>query len=351
MKIHETTGKRTGWTVVHIIIPLIFLINCNNVFSNLPFVDNTPPSDPDLFTAASGNSRVALSWINPGEPDFSGIKIIRKTDTSPASHTESNALFTGTDNRYVDTDVANESVYYYTIFSYDTRNNYSAGVRVKGEPSLSADATAPGNVTSITRTSITSASYRFTWTNPGDSDFQGVKIMRSTQAFPSSASDGTEVYNSNGTTFTDSGLLVGTTYYYTLYTYDEVPNYSTGAHAAITTDENDLTSPGEVTGLRAEYNDTTGIIHFTWTNPVDIDFAGVLIVKKMNSKPDSNNDGYKIYSTTGYADDLPGDHHYYYKLYTFDINHNYSEGVNAAILYKTPCKIPYLNLGCCDGCK
>jgi hypothetical protein len=349
MNNQSRTGEKTGWRILRI-IPLIFIIHCNNVFSNLPFVDNTPPSDPDLFAAASGNGKVVLTWINPGDPDFTGIKIIRKTGSSPASHTES-AVFTGTDVRFVDTGVTNESVYYYTIFSHDDKNNYSAGVRVKGEPSLSADATAPGNVTSITRTYITSASYRFDWTNPSESDFQGVKIMRSTGTFPSSPDDGTEVYNGNGTTFTDSGLTVGTAYYYTLYTFDEVPNYSTGAHVAITAGENDLTPPGEVTGLKAEYNDSTGTIHFTWTNPGDADFSGVLIVKKMNSAPDSNNDGYRIYSSTTSADDEPGTYHYFYRVYTYDTNYNFSNGVDAAVLYKSPCKIPYLNLDCCAGCE
>ncbi len=351
MRKRSITGRKRRRIVIRIIVPLVFIVNCSNVFSDLPFVDNTPPSDPDLFTAASGNGRVVLTWINPVEPDFSGIKIIRKTDTSPASHTENSAVFTGTDVRYVDTGVTNGSVYYYTIFSYDDKGNYSAGVRVKGDPSLGADATAPGNVTSITKTYITSASYRFNWINPSDSDFQGVRIMRSSGAFPSSPGDGTGVYDGNGTTFTDSGLVPGTIYYYTIYAYDGVPNYSTGAHLVITAGSGDLAPPGEVTDLRAEYNHATKIIHFTWTNPADPDFAGVLIVKKMNNEPDSNNDGYKISSTTTYADDEPGAYRYYYKVFTYDTNQNYSNGVNAAVLYKTPCEIPYLNLGCCDGCK
>ncbi len=341
---------RKKW-VTAIIVSLVFLLNCNNVFRDLLFIDNTPPADPELFTAVSGNGMVILTWINPGEPDFRGIRIIRKTDASPASPAEEGAVFTGKDERYEDTGVTNGSVYYYTIFSYDDKKNYSPGVRALGEPSLSKDATAPGNVQSVTKTYITSSSYRFDWTNPGDSDFQGVMIVRSTGSFPSSPGDGTGVYNGNGTTYTDSGLVPGTTYYYMFYTYDGVSNYSTGAFAVITAGSGDLTPPGEVTGLKGEYNDVTGIIRFTWVNPADPDLKGVLIVKKMNSEPDSNNDGYQIYSTTTYADDVPGTYHYYYRVFTYDLLENYSSGVNAPIIYKSPCAIPYLNLDCCGGCK
>lgn len=250
MKNRYFSGRKTGWKTACLLAPFIIFINCNNVFRDLPFVDNSPPSDPDVFTAESGNGRVVLTWINPNEPDFTGIKIVRKTDTSPASPT-GNTVYTGTDIRYVDINVTNGSIYYYTIFSYDDKMNYSTGVRANGTPSETADTTAPG----------------------------------------------------------------------------------------------------EVTDLRAEYNDATGVIHFTWTNPADPDFSGVSIVKKMNSEPDSNNDGQQIFSATTYADDEPGAYHYYYRVFTYDTSDNYSAGINAAILYKSPCKIPYLNLNCCDNCK
>ncbi len=73
-----------------------------------------------------------------------------------------------------------------------------------------------------------------TWTNPTDADFAGVKVIRKTSGYPASVTDGTEVYSGTGTGATDTGRTNGEAYYYTVFAYDEVPNYSTGAQATAT---------------------------------------------------------------------------------------------------------------------
>ncbi|MBI4245208.1 MAG: PKD domain-containing protein [Planctomycetes bacterium] len=73
-----------------------------------------------------------------------------------------------------------------------------------------------------------------TWTNPADTDFAGVKVIRKTGGYPASVTDGTEVYSGTGTSKTDTGLTNGTACYYTIFAYDEVPNYSTGAQSSAT---------------------------------------------------------------------------------------------------------------------
>ena len=65
------------------------------------------------------------------------------------------------------------------------------------------------------------------WTNPPDEDFTGVKIVRQTGDYPTRNS-GISVYSGAGTSYSDSGLINGTTYYYKAFAYDEVPNYSLG---------------------------------------------------------------------------------------------------------------------------
>ncbi len=90
------------------------------------------------------------------------------------------------------------------------------------------DVIAPGNVTNFTATPG-NGQVSLSWSNPSDSDFAGVKIQRKTGGYPTSHTDGTTVYNSTGEIYTDTGLTNGTTYYYKAFTYDEVPNYSSGS--------------------------------------------------------------------------------------------------------------------------
>jgi hypothetical protein len=89
------------------------------------------------------------------------------------------------------------------------------------------DKTAPGKVTALTVTPGDSH-LTLSWANPSDSDFAGVKIVRNTSGYPANPSDGTEIYNGTGINIVDSGLTNGTSYYYTAFTYDQVPNYSAG---------------------------------------------------------------------------------------------------------------------------
>ena len=72
------------------------------------------------------------------------------------------------------------------------------------------------------------------WTNPTDTDFAGVKVIRKAGGYPTSVTDGTEVYSGTGTSKTDTGLTNGTACYYTVFAHDEVPNYSTGAQTSAT---------------------------------------------------------------------------------------------------------------------
>lgn len=85
----------------------------------------------------------------------------------------------------------------------------------------------PAAVTNFRAREAGSGQLSFTWTNPLDNDFMGVKIWRSTIGFQDTLNaQATLVYNGTGTTFSDVDLKNGTIYYYTARTYDEIPNYS-----------------------------------------------------------------------------------------------------------------------------
>ncbi len=70
------------------------------------------------------------------------------------------------------------------------------------------------------------------WKNPLDLDFSGVRIMRSTQFYPSNPWEGEPVYEGRASSFTDKDLENRVRYYYTAFSYDEAGNFSSGAVAS-----------------------------------------------------------------------------------------------------------------------
>ena len=57
-------------------------------------------------------------------------------------------------------------------------------------------------------------------------DYEGTKILRRTDRFPSNHTDGDVIYNGIDETYIDSDISIGTTYFYAGFTYDDLNNYS-----------------------------------------------------------------------------------------------------------------------------
>src|SRR5690606_8513413 len=102
---------------------------------------------------------------------------------------------------------------------------------------------------------------------------------RSATGYPTGPNDGTVEYSGTGTSFVDNGVTNGITYYYALFSFDDVPNYSSGAVATATpSGAPDTTPPGNVVNLVATPGDAQ--VMLTWTNPASADFQGVRLVRK-----------------------------------------------------------------------
>jgi hypothetical protein len=183
---------------------------------------------PANFTATAGNESIALSWSHASHPDYTNVLIRRDTSTYPAASTDGDPIYSGPATSHTDSGLTNGTQYFYTAFSYDASFNVGAGINATATP---ADTTAPANVTSFAAAQGASGVINLSWTNPTDTDFVKVLIRRATTGYPFYPTDGTTVYDDTGTSTSDTGLTPGTTYYYTAFPYDEVPNYSSGAYA------------------------------------------------------------------------------------------------------------------------
>ncbi len=111
-----------------------------------------------------------------------------------------------------------------------------------------ADTTAPADVTVAGSAPQANGDIDVNWTNPTDSDFAGVRVLRVLGAVcTTDPNDGaaTVVYNSGGTSFTDTGLTHGQQYCYTIFAYDTAGNFAPGAGpgAQTTATSNDTVGP------------------------------------------------------------------------------------------------------------
>jgi len=90
-------------------------------------VDTTPPAQPDNFDVAIKNTQATLTWTNPTDSDFFKIKILRKENSTPTSYNDTTAeiIYEGTDTKFIDANLDSNKKYYYSIFAYDTKLNYS----------------------------------------------------------------------------------------------------------------------------------------------------------------------------------------------------------------------------------
>ena len=186
------------------------------------------PGPVTNLAATIADRQITLNWTNPIDADFTGTMIRYRTTSFPTSPTSGTLLCDraaapGSDDAYTHTNLVNGRTYYYAAWAYDGVRNYSTRVTVSAVP---ADVTAPGPAQSFM---VTGGDARnvLSWTNPTDPDFAGVRVVLKTTGFPTGPTDGAVVYSGTGTSYNHTGLANGTSYYYSAYAFDGIPNYST----------------------------------------------------------------------------------------------------------------------------
>ncbi len=189
--------------------------------------DSTPPSNVGNLNVSPGNAQNTLSWTNPGDADFSGVRIQRSTASHPANPNAGTNVYDGNGSTTIDAGLVNGTTYYYTAFAYDNSGNFASGAIGSGTP---FDAVPPGPISNFAVTAG-DAQNALSWINPGDADFSNVQIQRSTVGYPSAPGQGTSIYTGSGQTYNDTALVNGTTYYYSIFARDTSGNFSGPAQA------------------------------------------------------------------------------------------------------------------------
>ena len=204
----------------------------------------------------------------------------------------------------------------------------------------------PANVTNHVLQRISNGII-LTWINPTDSDFSKVLILKNESSIVDSPTTGRDyagvdligssqmMYNAASSSFTDTEITEGVTYFYKIFAYDTLFNYASGVEL-----EGDTTSPENVTNSRFVNFDSNGIT-LAWVNPTDIDLSKVLVLRSASSIADAPTTGRDyasgdsigsstvVYNATAssFADaQITAGVAYFYKLFAYDASFNYASG-------------------------
>jgi len=116
---------------------------------------------------------------------------------------------------------------------YAKFKSISGGVSEVVSDSIILDTVAPLNISNLE--AVTGdQQISLKWENPPDRDFEGVKIMGSIDFYPSSPSEGTPIYEGKETDLLIIGLTNQVRHYYTVFSYDQAGNFSSGALVSAT---------------------------------------------------------------------------------------------------------------------
>jgi subtilisin family serine protease/fibronectin type 3 domain-containing protein len=219
----------------------------------------TVPGAPSGLTGTAGNGQVALSWTAPasnGGSAITGYKIYR--GTSAGSETYTGTTVAGT--TYTNTGLTNGTTYFFKVSALNAIGEGALSPETNATPV--APPTVPGAPSGLTATAG-NGQVALSWTVPasnGGSAITGYKLYRGTVA-------GGETYTGitvSDTTYTNTGLTNGTTYFFKVSAVNGVGEGSL-SNEATATPVAPLTAPGAPTSLAASGGN--GQVALSWTAP------------------------------------------------------------------------------------
>ena len=241
------------------------------------------PAPVTGLAAVWNDTRNTLTWTNPaGKIDV--VQVVRKAGADPADPTDGTLVYSAAGTTVVDTGLTNGTAYHYGVWAVRA-GKLSTVARVTSIPNVPVDA--------VTAFSVGVGDLRATlaWANP-TTRFDTVKIVRKAGSAPVDQTDGTQVYAGTGTTFVDTGLANGTTYYYVAWV-ERDGLLSPLARASVTPVAPPLQTVGLLQAVVGNHR-----ADLSWVNP-PMRIDGVQVVRKVGSAPADPTDGTTVYSGTG----------------------------------------------------
>ena len=232
--------------------------------STVPTMATVPGAVTELTATATGSSGVIkLTWTAPsnGGSAITGYKIYRGW----SSGAETLVTTIGPVTSYTNTWLTNGVTYYYKVAAVNAKGTGAMSAEVHAVPStVPTTGTVPGTVTGVMATGSNGA-ITLTWNAPsnGGSAITGYKIYRST----ASGAETLLVTLGSVTTYTNSGLTNGVTYYYKVAAVNAKGTGAISAEVKAIPHATSATVPGAVTELTATATGSSGVIKLTWIAP------------------------------------------------------------------------------------
>jgi len=231
------------------------------------------------FAAVSDNASIHLSWKNPADSDFYGLKLMATSDDGDLGTLINPIYFLNDDGPipelFTVTGLTNNSYYVFDIYTIDTDLNIAALSRQKSEiPEKKAMQRLSG-----VNYAIGDGCASFFWTNPVDDDFYGVKIV-----YTDPEDNYTQVCFLKDSMvqipseYTISNLENGKTYTVNIYAINTYLTESLPWNTNFTPVKNENKMNVSNLSVSSYSNSVT----LGWTNPNSADFKGL----KISAEPD-----------------------------------------------------------------
>jgi len=214
------------WSGLLLFIIFPFLLSCSKPFTSDEWDpnDTDPPGIPQGFRVENDDDALIFYWAKGVERDLNGYRLYYSKTPGIYTHFREVGLVT----QYEFHDLENNIPYYFTLRAYDKNVNLSGFSTQLIETPV--DIRPPDSVTEFRLKEIAVSSQNYSidlsWKNPKNRDFKGIRLIRKTGNSPSSQNDGQAIASGNIESFQDKTVTPGVIYYYRIYTYDEIPNYS-----------------------------------------------------------------------------------------------------------------------------